>query len=227
MLITFEGLPGCGKKTQQRLLAKNIEQLGYNPVVMSREPGWNKDISGILRYMISEGNTNPIEKMFLFLADRAGHYEKFIRPILTQGAGLVRYPRTSEGHPNYHSTTQPIILCDGGPDSLLAYQGFGMNLAAIPFLHEANRLSMQGIIIDVTIFLDISIDRAVERMDAETKSRYSLRDKEYLHRVRHGYSEIMKREPQRILLIDGEGTEEIVAERVFNTVKSFLKTRSR
>lgn len=224
MLITFEGLPVSGCKTQQRMLGEYLRSRGSEPVVTTCEPGWNNETSGLIKYMALEGNTCPVEKLFLFLADRAGHFERFVRPIFNQGAGLARYPRSSDSHPNYHSVTKPVILCDKGPDSTIAYQGFASNLASIPFLVEANRIAMQGVRIDATIFLDISEETFLKRMSDERQSKF-LKEKEFFHRVRKGYSEIAKAEPERFIVVDGEGTITDVHTRVVSVMESLMQSR--
>lgn len=189
MLVTFEGLPGCGKKAHIEELAKKLRAQGYDPVVTTGEPGWNTEWSGILKYMATEGKTNPIEKLFLFLADRAGHFEKFIDPLLRRGYGYPNSGRT-------------VILCDGGPDSTLAYQGFGANLAPIPFIAEANRIATQGIPINATFVLDTSMENILERAEPYKRKKYQSYNVDLLNRIRLGYSEIAKTEPNRVIMIN-------------------------
>ena len=200
MLITFEGIDGCGKTTQMDMLSQYLKALPVpKRVVNTREPGfYDDDLSGIYRHLITEGNTTPIEKLFLLLTDRANHYRRFIIPILTQ------------------VDARRVILCDRGPDSTIAYQGFGHGLGTVEFLTECNRIAMNGVPIDLTIYLDVDPKEAAQRV---TKKQYFEKEGlEYMMRVRHGFQEIAKHSDGRMVVINANQSEEETHKSIVRTV---------
>jgi dTMP kinase len=99
--ITFEGIDGCGKSTQLRLLASFLRMRGIE-VVVTREPGGTllgKSIRTIL--LDPEGEVDPLAELLLYAADRAQHVRTILRPAL------------SSGH---------IVLSDRYADATAAYQ---------------------------------------------------------------------------------------------------------
>lgn len=207
MLITFEGIDGCGKTTQMKRLADTL----YRDVINTREPGFPKDsLSGIYRHLIMEGDTCPVEKMFLLLADRTRHFNRFIKPIMEETEKKTMY-----------GARKVTILSDRGPDSTVAYQGFGAGIAPIPFLVEANRIATSLTPISLTIILDVSIEEAARRV---TKPQYfEGLGAEFMKRVRAGYLEIAKYEPQRVALINATQSEEEVHKSIMRVVQERLK----
>ena len=205
-LITFEGIEGCGKSTQMQMLKKGLHEMGLERVTVTQEPGWNKEISGIINYLIKEGKTSPVEKLFLYLADRTAHYEKYIEPIM-------KYP--GGGH-----AAEPVIICERGPDSTVAYQGFG-GLAPIQFLVEANRLAMRGRRVDMTFYLDMDPTEALKRIGKE--GNVARVGKDFYFNVRKGYQEIAEKEPSRVFRIDGTASKEAIHGRIWEIVCNRLQ----
>ncbi|OQX59304.1 MAG: dTMP kinase [Thermotoga sp. 4484_232] len=105
MLITFEGIDGCGKTTQVNLLSEYLRKKGVEHLV-TREPGGTKEGEKIREILMKEDLT-PLAELFLFLASRAQHVERFIIPALEAGK---------------------IVLVDRFMDSSVAYQGFGRGI---------------------------------------------------------------------------------------------------
>ena len=104
LFITFEGGDGCGKTTQLNLCAKFFEEKGYKTIT-TREPG-SIGLGVKLRELLLhyDGDVDSTCEAFLFLADRAQHIAKLVKPAVDKGE---------------------IVLCDRHTDSTVAYQGFG------------------------------------------------------------------------------------------------------
>ncbi len=179
LFITFEGADGCGKTTQLNLLRDYLENSGYE-VVLTREPG-GKGLGEKIREILLNYNgevSNRCES-FLFLADRAQNIDTIVKPAVKSGK---------------------IVLCDRHTDSTVAYQGYGRGLD-INRINMLNNLATDGIKPDLTFVFDIDTETSMQRVGAE-KDRMESAGKEFHTKVRNGYLELAKQEPERIKVID-------------------------
>jgi len=106
MFVSFEGLDGCGKTTQARLLAAALEETGVE-VVLTREPGGTPLGEQIRDLVLHGDHVAPWAEAALYAAARAQHVEELIRPALACGG---------------------TVVCDRYVDSSVAYQGAGREL---------------------------------------------------------------------------------------------------
>ncbi len=190
MFITFEGADGCGKTTQMKLLAEYLEKKGID-VVLTREPG-AKGLGEKVREILLnyEGPVSDRCESFLFLADRAQNIDIIVNPAVEEGK---------------------IVLCDRHIDSTVAYQGYGRGLD-IERINMLNNIATNGRKPDLTFVFDIDIETSMARVGKE-KDRMERAGKDFHNRVRQGYLELAKQEPQRIKVIDAaKSIEEIHAE---------------
>ena len=203
LFITFEGIDGCGKTTQLNLLRDYLISKGHD-VLITREPGGNhqlgKDIRNILLHTQCEVDSKA--EMFLFLADRAQHINKFILPNLKAGK---------------------IVLCDRHTDSTLAYQGYGrgQNIEEIIFLND---IATNNIKPDLTFIYDIDIDTSNLRVGKE-KDRMESSGSMFLEKVRLGYLTIAKNNPERIKVINAANSIETVFEDTKKHIDNILKCK--
>ena len=195
LFITFEGGDGCGKSTQLELVKKYLEERGFKTLT-TREPGsiglGQKLREVLLHY---DGDVAPRAEAFLFLADRAQHIAKIVKPAIDNGV---------------------IVLCDRHTDSSVAYQGYGRG-EDIEQINMLNNLATQGIKPDLTLLFDVSTEVAQTRVGSE-KDRMESAGIEFHKKVRQGYLEIAKKEPQRIKVVDSN----LTIEKVFEQVKKIL-----
>ena len=190
LFITFEGGDGCGKSTQLELVRKYLEEKGFKTLT-TREPG-SVGLGQKLREVLLhyDGDVAPRAEAFLFLADRAQHIAKIVKPAIDNGV---------------------IVLCDRHTDSSVAYQGYGRG-EDIEQINMLNNLATQGIKPDLTLLFDVSTEVAQTRVGSE-KDRMESAGIEFHKKVRHGYLEIAKKEPQRIKVVDSNlSIEEVFAE---------------
>ena len=193
--VTFEGGDGCGKSTQLELVKKYLEEKGFKTLT-TREPG-SVGLGQKLREVLLhyDGDVAPRAEAFLFLADRAQHIAKIVKPAIDNGV---------------------IVLCDRHTDSSVAYQGYGRG-EDIEQINMLNKLATQGIKPDLTLLFDVSTEVAQTRVGSE-KDRMESAGIEFHKKVRQGYLEIAKKEPQRIKVVDSN----LTIEKVFEQVKKIL-----
>ena len=199
LFITFEGADGCGKTTQIELLNKYLQEKGYKTLV-TREPG-AKGLGEKLREILLnyEGEVSPNCESFLFLADRAQHVDCIIKPALKNNT---------------------IVLCDRHTDSTIAYQGYGRQLD-IQEIKKLNDIAVNGLKPDLTIVFDIDIETSMQRV-GKTKDRMESAGMEFFNRVRNGYLEIAKDEPNRVKVINSADTIENIHAKVIELVEKCL-----
>lgn len=199
IFITFEGTDGSGKTTQIKLMEEYIRELGFD-VVLSREPGGTR-VSELIRELILEpANTEivPLTEMILYAASRAQHVSEVIKPAIEAGK---------------------IVICDRFVDSSYAYQGCGRGVE-LKVIADVNRVAIDGMVPDITFFLDIAPDIALKRRINSTGADRIEQEKIDFHkRVYSGYQKMALLYPDRIKVIDAsKSIEEISSE-----IKEYLK----
>lgn len=197
LFITFEGADGCGKTTQIELLDKYLREKGFD-TLLTREPG-AKGLGVKLREILLnyDGEVSPVAESFLFLADRAQHVDCIIKPALKEGK---------------------IILCDRHTDSTIAYQGYGRNLD-LDRINYLNNIATSGLKPDLTIVFDVDVETSLSRVGG-SKDRMESAGVDFFNRVREGYLEIAKKEPQRVRVINSSDTIENIHKKVVELVES-------
>lgn len=195
LFITFEGADGCGKTTQIELLDKHLKSIGKQ-TLLTREPG-AKGLGIKLREILLnyDGEVSPNCESFLFLADRAQHVDCIIKPAIEEGK---------------------IILCDRHTDSTVAYQGYGRGLD-IERINYLNNIATSGLKPDLTIVFDIDIETSMKRVGKE-KDRMESAGTEFFNRVREGYLEISKKEPERVKVINSADSIENIHKQVLELI---------
>ena len=199
LFITFEGIDGCGKTTQIKLLKDYLEKNNYS-ILLTREPGAKglgekfRDI--LLNY---DGVVSSNCESFLFLADRAQHIDTIIKPAIDNGT---------------------IVLCDRHTDSTVAYQGYGRELN-LKQIHYLNNIATNNIKPDLTFILDIDVETSLERV-GKNRDRMENAGIEFFNRVRNGYIEISKQEPNRVKLINGKNNIEDIHNQIIEQISEII-----
>ena len=193
LFITFEGPDGCGKTTQMKLLAEYLEKKGEE-VVLTREPG-GKGLGEKVREILLnyDGEVSDRCESFLFLADRAQNIDIIVNPAVKAGK---------------------IVLCDRHIDSTVAYQGYGRGLD-IERINMLNNLATNGKKPDLTFVFDVDVETSMKRVGKE-KDRMESAGIDFHNRVRQGYLELAKQEPQRIKVIDATKSIEEIHDEIIN-----------
>jgi dTMP kinase len=203
LFITFEGPDGSGKSTQARMLAERLRGEGRT-VLETVEPGGTPIGQQIRRILLDPTNKEltPVAELLLMFAARAQNVEQWILPALDQ---------------------RQIVISDRFTDSSIAYQGSGRGLGWEAVL-ELDRIACHGLIPDISICIDIDTETGLARAQARggTETRLEEQAIEFHHKVREAYHELARREPQRFCLIDGRGTPEAIAAKVWEEVRSLF-----
>ena len=191
LFITFEGADGCGKTTQLNLLAEFLRKKGFE-VVITREPG-GKGLGEKIRDILLnyEGDVSANCEAFLFLADRAQNIDITVKPAIKAGK---------------------IVLCDRHTDSTIAYQGYGrgVDLTQAKML---NNIATSGVTPDLTFVFDIDVETSMSRV-GKNKDRMESAGIEFHEKVKKGYLEIAKQEPERVKVINSKNSIENIFEQV-------------
>ena len=204
-LITFEGIEGCGKSTQAQLLLRHLTERGC-PVVTTREPG-GTPLGERIRDLLLDPRLAPtaVGELFLLEAARSQVVAEVVAPALAAGA---------------------YVLSDRFADSSVAYQAGarGIDRAVVERL---NALACAGIVPDRTLVFDIDVALALSRARSRLSTNADNRrfEDEALHfhqAVAAAYRELAAREPSRVVLVDGSGTEDEVGARTLAAVADLL-----
>ncbi|MEA3508607.1 MAG: dTMP kinase [Synergistota bacterium] len=197
MFITLEGVDGSGKSTQADLLADSLKRrLGSLNVVKTREPGsWTG--GGPIRELILHGDLRHTwTEAFLFMADRCEHVAQVIKPALEAGRWL---------------------LCERYTDSTIAYQAYGRGLPE-EVLEDLFRLAGFPVP-DITFWLDVPDQLGVERVKARggVIDRFES-DGEMPLDSRRGFAALARKNPERIVVINGSREEAAVHEQIMQVL---------
>jgi len=205
VFITFEGPDGAGKTTQLNLLAAYLKKEGYK-VLSTREPGGTPLAEGIRSLLLSPWGEEiyGLTEVFLYAASRVQHVREKILPALAEGK---------------------IVLCDRFTDSTLAYQGYGRGME-LEFLHRLNHLATGGLKPALTLLLDLPPEEGLRRgkkgKEGMVRDRLEEEDLDFHHRVREGFLDLARQEPERIKIIDARQPVEKVFAEVLAAVTPWL-----
>ncbi len=212
IFVTFDGPEGCGKSTQAKLLADLLASMEYT-VTLTQDPGGTVIGDKIREVLLDpiHSKMTPMAELFLFLASRRQLVEQTIKPAL------------SKGH---------IVICSRYTDATLAYQGYGRGLD-LGLLKELNDVATDGIYPELTILLDIDPEIGLMRvkdrsakesgMVAGEMDRIEEERMAFHNKVREGYLDLCRNEPERIKKLDADDTLENVQAEVKGLVIDVLE----
>lgn len=199
LFLTFEGLDGCGKTTQMRLLAERLRLCGET-VIETVEPG-GTDIGRAIRRILLDPQNHAMgatAEMLLYFAARAQNVDEILTPAIARGE---------------------IVLSDRWTDSTWAYQGFGRALGT-EVVEGLDHIACRGRRPDLTIWVDIDLETSLSRArrrnrdEAAEDTRMDDQSRAFYERVLAGYRALVSAEPERVVRVDGRGAVEEVALRV-------------
>ncbi|NLW25629.1 MAG: dTMP kinase [Clostridia bacterium] len=196
--ITIEGCDGSGKTTQSQLLEKYL-RVKQVPCLFTREPGGTEISEQIRKIILNKENENMNwrTEALLYAASRAQLVGEKIVPALHKGLHVV---------------------CDRYIDSTLAYQGYGRGLS-LEELKRINYFAAGGLKPDVTFLLDIDPEETFQRKARQEKDRLEKEKIEFHQKVRYGYLELARLEPERFKII--KATQSI--EEIHREIVAFLE----
>ena len=232
VLITFEGGDGSGKSTQADLLRRRLSEDGF-PVLLVHEPGGTLLGESIRRLVKSQSmssrsskgskrskreSLSPISELYLFLAARAQLVTSVIKPALSRPGA--------------------VVICDRYMDSTVAYQGYGRRLG-VGMVRSANQVAVDGVVPDLTFFLDLPpavaesragaqahLERATDteapRLEPDGMRRFEEEPAAFHRRVYDGYVKMAAGEPNRWRRIDATRPEQDIAGEVRRLAEDVL-----
>ena len=200
MFITFEGGEGSGKSTQIKLLAERLMSLG-KLVVSTREPGGTPDGEEVRNLLVTgeAGRWSAEAETLLNYAARDNHLNMIIRPALLAGK---------------------TVLCDRFMDSTRAYQGYA-GACTFHLIHELERSIVGATRPDLTFIFDLDPVVGLERATKQGKGiedRFERMGLAFHQRLRDGFLEIAKQNPERCRLINAAGPIESVAQTIWKHI---------
>ena len=205
LFITFEGGEGSGKTTQIQNLKEwfklNVESAN---LCLTREPGGTFQAESIRALLLNGAASKwqPATEAMMMSASRHEHVIHVIEPALARG---------------------DIVICDRFTDSTHVYQGYvgGVDNGLLDGLDQ---LSCQGLVPDLTLFLDMDsnagLARTVQRGSAE--SRFESKGAAFHQKVRQGFVERAEKYPDRIAKIDAAKPANAVTMDVITAIRALL-----
>ena len=190
MYILFEGIDGAGKSTQIARLAAAFPQ-----AIVTKEPGGTKLGENLREILLKENDLDKRAEILLFLADRAEHFGKIIKPNLDK-----------------------MILSDRGFVSGMAYALAGGNFSFEELL-SLNKFALQGNFPQKIVFFKADESTLRSRLSSRAQmDGIEARGFEYLLRVQDAMEEILQKLGVRYVTIDAAWDEE----KITNLIKEFI-----
>lgn len=197
--ITLEGGEGTGKTTQAKRLAATLEKRGIETVV-TREPGGSPGAEQIRRLLVEgePGRWDPLTETLLLFAARADHIARTIKPALASGKW---------------------VISDRFTDSTYAYQGAGRGMDR-ETIRRIETISVADFRPNLTLILDLPAAIGLERANARRsgENRFEGFDAQFHEKLRQAFMDIARRNGDRCFLLDASGSEDDVAELIWQTV---------
>tara|TARA_Y100001935_G_scaffold253327_1_gene259272 strand:+ start:4050 stop:4667 length:618 start_codon:yes stop_codon:yes gene_type:complete len=200
VFITFEGIEGSGKSTQIQLLKDSLKKEGLSVEVL-REPGTTQLGEKIRNVFLEKTNekVDPMTEAFLLYASRKHLDQNFLQE---------------------HLKNKSVVIADRYSDATIAYQCFGKGLDRdfVRYIHEKSDLLSP----DLTFYMDITAEASKTRIDNRELDRMESESIDFFNKVRLGYLEIAKLNPDRIIILDAEQSVKDLQNTIFKEVKNRL-----
>lgn len=204
LFFSLDGLDGCGKSTQCRLLAEWLRVQGHT-VITCREPGGTPLGDQLRRLLLEQAHARtPVAEALLFMASRAQLVAEVIRPALDQGH---------------------VVVSDRYLLATVVYQGHAGGLSP-DSLWDVGRLGTGGLEPDLTIVLDLPVAVARSRITRPPDTIESRGD-DFHQRVRDGFLFEAQRRPERVRIVDATPAPEVVHASIVQEVSRVLEARPR
>jgi dTMP kinase len=197
--ITFEGSEGCGKSTQVRRLAKRFDESGI-PFLVTREPGGTpigESIRELLQFAPQSAGMTSETELLLFEASRAQLVREVIKPALENGKS---------------------VIADRFFDSTTVYQGVARKLDG-KIVQQLNDFAAGDCVPDITFVLAVDLKTARMRMKGPRRpDRMEQQPDDFYEDVVEAYRELAKREPKRVVLLDGAKSADSIENDIWQTL---------
>ena len=191
MYIVIEGVDTSGKSTQVELLKKRFQD-----AVFTKEPGGTK-LGKQLREMLLGGLTQSyVAEFFLFLADRAEHFEEVIKPNL-----------------------EKLVISDRGFVSGIAYAMSNHIEVDFKEMININKIALSSHFPDIVFLLKVDKDTIIKRLGKKSTDSIEKRGIEYLLDVQKNMQNILKEMDIKYVEIDASKDIEEIHEILVENIK--------
>ena len=197
LFISFEGIDGCGKSTQVKMLLERLNQAGIDSTLV-REPG-GPQISEEIREVLLKNRDDTMAdrtEILLMTASRAQLTHDIIIPSQEKGK---------------------FVIADRFADSTLAYQGGGRGLN-LDWLIKLNEFATFGVRPDLTFFIDVTTDVGAQRRSTVHPDRLENVGHDFQEKVRNQYLKLVKLFPDRFITLDGMESSNVIHTRIWSVV---------
>lgn len=204
LYFVLEGIVGCGKSTQSKLLTENLRRrYPGREIVLTREPGGD-EVADAIRKVV-QGTTfsiemDPVCEAYLYAASRAQTLRKVVKPVLDRGG---------------------IVISDRSLFTSLTYQAVARGLGVDTIL-EINKIAVGDLWPTAVFYIDLAVKTALERCFDKSGDKFESLGEDFFEKCRDGYLQLANRYPETFLTIDGQGTIEEVGQRVETLCKKYL-----
>lgn len=203
--IALEGIDGSGKSTQLHLVSEQLKKEGQS-VLLTSEPKSDSVVGKIIREVLSSQIKMPSAAFqYLYSADRVINQETIVKPTLQEGDmvlahrsfwSVIPYGVMDKGLGEYDEKNSEVLMVAQG--LLSQYHQF--------------------ICPDITFYLDVPVDTAMERLASMDKTKDLYEKKDKLQQIQKGYEWEMARFPDKFIRIDGTQSEEKITEQIIENV---------
>jgi dTMP kinase len=198
LFISFEGIDGCGKSTQVKMLMNRFEKESITALLV-REPGGTQISEEIRDVLLKNRNDKMAERteVLLMTASRAQLTKDIIIPNLESGT---------------------VVVADRFKDSTLAYQGGGRGLD-LNYLVKLNDFATYELDPDITFFIDVTADEGNRRRNSGISDRIEKAGIDFQQIVREQYIKLAHMYDQRFITIDGTLSPENIHKTIWTTIQ--------
>ncbi|HJM69050.1 MAG TPA: dTMP kinase [Candidatus Babeliales bacterium] len=197
LLISVEGIDGCGKSTFLKNLQQKLEEHGIQPVV-TKEPG-GSPLGKLLRQIILKKEVPLCSKseFLLFASDRAQHTEQIVEPALKDNK---------------------VVISDRMGDSSIVYQGYARGLD-IDMIKTINAWATGGRTADIVFYLDIDVPTAFKRVYErnEELTSFEREHEDFMYKVKKGFDELFSKR-DNVVKIDAHQTPDTIAQQAVDVI---------
>lgn len=204
LFITFEGGEGGGKSVQAKALYRKLSRLAI-PAILTHEPGVTPLGRKVARWLKwgDDMDISPLAELMLFNVSRAQLVSEVIKPGMQSGK---------------------VVICDRYADSTTAYQSYGRGLDS-DMVKAVNEVAIQGVWPDLTVLLDMPVEAGLARKKGKKRDRFEQENIAFHQRVRQGYLELSRVEPDRWLVVDAAQSREKIAGIIWRKVSQLLSKK--
>lgn len=216
LYIAVEGIDGSGKSTQVAHLQKYFIEKGKSVLVTS-EPRHGSMVEKMIRDALQTRISIPSAALqYLYSADRVINQEEIVKPALEKNTVVLSHRVFWSAVP-YGVMDKIMDIKNGSYDFNQSNQ----------IIVAQGLLSMyhQFVIPDITCYLDISVDTAMQRLSSMDKTKEIYEKKDTLEKIKNGYDMLINMFPKEFVVIDGEKNEETVTTAIIQKIEEIIATK--